>query len=118
MNFDNVAYYYAKGEHTEIIAGKTDKQAKRLAKKYPSLKMDLAGHIKKLADEPEQGMALGNSFYKIRLAIASKGKSGGARVVTYVKVARNTVYLSSIFDKSERSTVTDRELEQIFKMVP
>ncbi|WP_257667174.1 type II toxin-antitoxin system RelE/ParE family toxin [Parapedobacter tibetensis] len=97
-----------------------DKQAKRLAKKYPSLKKDLAVLIEKLADEPEQGTALGNSFYKIRLAIASKGKgkSGGARVVTYVKVARNTVYLSSIFDKSERSTITDKELEQIFRMIP
>jgi hypothetical protein len=96
-----------------------DKQAKRLAKKYPSLKRDLAGLIEKLTDEPEQGTALGNSFYKIRLAIASKGKgkSGGARVVTYVKVTRNTVYLTSIFDKSEKSTITDKELEQIFKLI-
>ena len=58
-----------------------DKQAKRLAKKYPSLKNDLAELVKKLAAEPEQGKALGNNFYKIRLAIASKrkGKSGGAQ---------------------------------------
>ncbi|MCC5926960.1 MAG: type II toxin-antitoxin system RelE/ParE family toxin [Bacteroidetes bacterium] len=97
-----------------------DKQAKRLPKKYPSLKKDLAGLIEKLTDEPEQGKALGNSFYKIRLAIASKGKgkSGGARVITYVKVAHNTVYLTSIFDKSEKSTVTDKELEQIFNLIP
>jgi hypothetical protein len=97
-----------------------DKQAKRLAKKYPSLKRDLAGLIEKLTDEPEQGTALGNSFYKIRLAIASKGKgrSGGARVITYIKVAHNTVYLTSIFDKSEKSTITDKELEQIFKLIP
>jgi len=97
-----------------------DKQAKRLAKKYPSLKRDLAGLIEKLTDEPEQGTALGNSFYKIRLAVASKakGKSGGARVVTFVKVARNTVYLTSIYDKSKKSTITDKELEQIFKSIP
>jgi len=97
-----------------------DKQAKRLAKKYPSLKRDLAGLIEKLIDEPEQGTALGNSFHKIRLAIASKGKgkSSGARVVTYVKVARNTVYLASIFDKSEKSTITNKELEHIFKLIP
>jgi hypothetical protein len=97
-----------------------DKQAKRLAKKYPSLKRDLAGLIEKLTDEPEQGTALGNSFYKIRLAIDSKGKgkSSGARVITYVKVARNTVYLASIFDKSEKSAITDKELKQIFKLIP
>ena len=97
-----------------------DKQAKRLAKKYPSLKNDLAGLIEILTYEPEQGTALGNNFYKIRLAIASKGKgkSGGARIITYVKVAHNTVYLTSIFDKSEKSTITDKELEQIFKLIP
>ena len=39
-------------------------------------------------------------------------------VVSYVKVTRNTVYLSSIFDKSEKSTVTDKELEQIFNLIP
>lgn len=97
-----------------------DKQAKRLAKKYPSLKKDLAGFIEKLTAEPEQGTALGNSFYKNRLAIASKGKgkSGGARVITYVKVAHNTVYLASIFDKSKKNTISDKELEQIFKLIP
>jgi hypothetical protein len=97
-----------------------DKQAKQLAKKYPSLKTDLAGLIEKLTDEPKQGTALGNSFYKIRLAIASKGKgkSGGARVITYVKVAHKTVYLTSIFDKSEKNVITDNELDQIFKLIP
>lgn len=97
-----------------------DRQAKRLSKKYPSLKKDLTGLTEKLADEPEQGTSLGNSFYKIRLAIASKGKgkSSGARVIIYVRVARNTVFLASIFDKSEKSTITDKELGQIFKLIP
>lgn len=96
-----------------------DKQAKRLAKKYPSLKEDLAELLKSLADNPEQGKALGNSFYKIRLAITSKGKgkSGGARVITYVKVTATSVYLASIYDKSEKNTITDRELEQVFKLL-
>lgn len=96
-----------------------DKQAKRLAKKYPSLKKDLTELLESLADNPEQGTALSNSFYKIRLAIASKGKgkSGGARVITYVKVTDTTVFLTSIYDKSEKSTITDKELEQIFKLI-
>jgi hypothetical protein len=44
---------------------------------------------------------LGNNFYKIRLAVSSKGKgkSGGARVITYVKLIRESVYLSTIYDK-------------------
>ena len=97
-----------------------DKQAKRLAKKYPSLKNDLEGLFASLTLEPKQGKSLGNNFYKIRLAIASKGrgKSGGARVITYIKVVETTVFLASIYDKSEKSTITDKELEQIFKLIP
>jgi hypothetical protein len=56
-----------------------DKQFKRLAKKHPSLKQELIALITTLKAEPSIGFALGNDCYKIRLAIASKGKgkSGG-----------------------------------------
>ena len=96
-----------------------DKQAKRLAKKYPSLKLDLLLLIESLEDLPVQGKALGNNFYKIRLSISSKGKgkSGGERVITYIKVIESTVFLTSIYDKSEKSTITDQELEQIFRSI-
>jgi len=97
-----------------------DKQAKRLAKKYPSFKNDLAELIENLSTNPEQGKPLGNNFFKIRIAIASKrkGKSGGARVITFVKIVLTTVYLASIYDKSEKAAITDQELEQIFKSIP
>lgn len=97
-----------------------DKQAKRLAKKYPSLKNDLAKLLESLSKNPEQGFALGNNFYKIRIAIASKGKgkSGGARLITYVKVTAHVVFLTSIYDKSEKSAISEKDLEQIFKSIP
>jgi len=97
-----------------------DKQAKRLAKKYPSLKKDLLALVEKIAIEPDYGTSLGNNFYKIRMSIASKGKgkSAGSRVITYMKVSNNIIYLASIFDKSEKSNITDKELEQIFKLIP
>lgn len=96
-----------------------DKQAKRLVRKYPSLKKELGELAKSLSHNPEQGKALGNGFYKIRVAIASKGKgkSGGARVITYVKVTATTVFLASIYDKSEKSTITDKELESLFQVM-
>lgn len=96
-----------------------DKQVKRLSKKYPSLKKDLSELLEILANNPEYGTALGNNFYKIRLTITSKGKgkSGGARVITYIKIYQQTVYLTSIFDKSEQSNITDKELQQIFKLL-
>lgn len=94
-----------------------DKQAKRLAKKYPSLKNDLGKLINSLSENPDQGTSLGNGFFKIRISITSKGKgkSGGGRVITYVKIVANTVFLSSIYDKAEKATISNKELEQIFK---
>ena len=52
-----------------IPSDKFKKEAKRLAKKYPSLKIELAELNATLANEPETGTALGNNTYKIRLAI-------------------------------------------------
>lgn len=97
-----------------------DKQAKRLSKKYASLKKELAQLMNDLEENPELGIAIGKGFYKIRLAIASKGrgKSGGARVVTYVKVIESTVYLIAIYDKSDQSTITDSVLDELFKLIP
>lgn len=69
---------------------------------------------------PEQGKSLGNNCYKIRISIASKGKgkSGGARVITNFVVSEDTVFLLSIFDKSEKANLTDGELLELLKYVP
>ena len=96
-----------------------EKQLKRLAKKFPSLKMEFAGLVSTLKENPEQGKNLGNNCYKIRLAIASKGKgkSGGARVITYVQVIQTKVYILSIYDKSEQSNITDKDLQDWLKFI-
>lgn len=54
------------------------KEAKRLTKKYPSLKAELAALFTALEENPTLGTPLGNDIYKIRMSIASKnkGKSG------------------------------------------
>ena len=64
------------------------KEAKKLVKKYPSLKKELTNLFKQLEETPTLGTPLGNNIYKIRLAITSKnkGKSGGARLISFVKV--------------------------------
>lgn len=92
-----------------------DKQLKRLTKKYPSLKQELSELISNLKSNPRTGFAIGNECYKIRLAIASKGKgkSGGARVITYIAVSDSAVYLLSIYDKSEQEDISDKELLQL-----
>jgi hypothetical protein len=97
-----------------------ERQSKRLAKKYPSLKSELFALVEMLKTHPDSGTSLGNNCYKIRLSIASKekGKSGGGRVITNVVVRENSVYLLSIYDKSEKENLTDKELQELLSYIP
>jgi hypothetical protein len=51
------------------------------------------------------------------LAIASKnkGKSGGARVLSFVKVTENSVLLFSIYSKGEVDNLTDKQIQDLIK---
>jgi mRNA-degrading endonuclease RelE of RelBE toxin-antitoxin system len=99
---------------------KFDKQLKKLIKKYPSLKVEFIDFVKDIKRNPEQGIALGNNCFKIRLSIASKGKgkSGGARIVTHLLVLEKVIYLVSIYDKSEIETLSEKELNQLLTFTP
>ncbi len=102
-----------------IAVSKFEKELKRLAKKYPSLKKEYIEVVKELKEKPNTGTPLGNNCFKIRLAIASKGKgkSGGARIITYVFIEGSTVFLLTIFDKSEHENITDKELKNLLKLI-
>ena len=99
---------------------KFEKELKRLARKYPSLKNEYLEFIQNLKQQPEQGSPLGNNCFKIRLSIASKGKgkSGGGRIITFVKVLETIVYLLTIYDKSEQENINDKDLEELLKWIP
>ncbi|WP_299288569.1 type II toxin-antitoxin system RelE/ParE family toxin [uncultured Mucilaginibacter sp.] len=92
-----------------------EKELKRLVKKFPSLKNEYAELIFQILQNPEYGIFLGNNCYKIRLAISSKGKgkSGGARVITYLYIATETVYLLTIYDKGEKADLKPNELKEM-----
>ena len=94
------------------------KEAKKLSKKFRSLKQELTSLQQTLQNEPHTGTPLGSNCYKIRLAIESKqkGKSGGARVITYVYVAQSIVYLLTIFDKGEHENISDKDLKALITL--
>lgn len=96
-----------------VLSDNFKNEAKKLIKKYPSLKSELLTLVVSLETTPKQGTHLGNDIYKIRLAIASKnkGKSGGARVLSFVKIIENVVLLFSIYNKGEKDTVTEAEIK-------
>lgn len=93
---------------------------KRLAKRYKSLKQDLRELGRDLLLNPTQGISLGNNLRKVRLAITSKGKgkSGGARVITYTVILTeidSEIKLLTMYDKSERANLTEKEIQDILK---
>ena len=91
------------------------KETKTLTKKYASLKEELSILFTRLEQTPTLGTPLGNDIYKIRLAIASKnkGKSGGARVLTFVKVTGTAVLLFSIYNKGDKDSISDNGIKKL-----
>ena len=65
----------------------------------------------------ESGTFISSNCYKIRLAISSKrkGKSGGARVITYLYVVTETVYLLTIYDKGKKADLKPNEIKDMIE---
>jgi len=97
------------------LARRFEKDAKFLLKKYASLKLELLQLGKELIENPFMGTPLGRDCYKVRLAIKSKGKgkSGGARVITYVVQDNEEVILLTIYDKQVKSDLKTNELNDL-----
>ncbi len=93
------------------------KEFKRLVKKFQSLKDEYVVLLDELTENPTLGTPIGNNCYKIRISISSKGKgkSGGGRVITMVIQASKAIYLLDIYDKSEKSNISEKELIRFIK---
>lgn len=105
-------------EKLKIIAlPQFEKEFKQLAKKHPSLLNDFEIFLQQLTDNPFAGTKLGNNCFKVRMNIKSKrsGKSGGARVITCVKLVSSKLYLVSIFDKAEKGSISRDDIDFILK---
>lgn len=76
--------------------------------------------VLKLKENPKSGTAIGKNCFKIRIAIASKGKgkSGGARVIINILINDSIVYLLSIYDKNEKENLSDKELIELLEYLP
>lgn len=94
-----------------------ERELKQLAKKYSSLQNDLTILEDQLLNNPTLGIPIGRNCYKIRLAIQSKGKgkSGGARVITFVQVVNEKIFMIAIYDKSIFENISNKELQDRLK---
>lgn len=98
------------------------REMKRLLKKYKSLKQDLEKLAEELHANPEAGVSLGGGVRKVRMAIASKnkGKSHGARVITFtysIDEETGTIVLLYIYDKEERENISATEITRLLEQV-
>ena len=98
-----------------------DKEIKRLGKRYASIADDYAKLLLEISANPHLGTGLGGGLRKIRMAITSKGKgkSGGARVITFtvvVAVEESEINLLYIYDKAERSSISKKEIEELLRL--
>jgi len=107
-----------------IITKNFEKQARRLTKKFPSLKKDLERLENLLINNQPLGTPIGKNAYKIRFAVKSKGKGkrGGMRIITYLELdllidELTNVYLLTIYDKSETENITNSELLQLIESI-
>lgn len=94
-----------------------DKELKMLFKKHRSIKNDIALLGLDLLENPKTGVEILENCFKIRMAISSKGKgkSGGARIITYVYVQNEIIYLLTIYDKSAVNNISDKEIRDLIK---
>lgn len=101
-----------------IVKPSFQREAKRMLKHYSSFKEDYAALISELEQNPKLGTDLGSGLRKIRMKITSKGKgkSGGARVITFTVIASEqdaVLNLLYIYDKAERSSISNKEIEEL-----
>ena len=95
-----------------------EKEYKRLAKRYKSLAQDVLALVGEIEKNPAAGTNLGQGIYKYRLSISAKGKgkrAGGRAITLNVLVEEDEMEIGFlyIYDKSERTNITDKEIMEI-----
>ena len=103
--------------YSVLTTHRFEKELKKLVKKFPSLIIEYKDFIDEIAQNPENGTFIGNNCYKFRIAIESKGKgkSGGARAISYVYIETETVYLLTIYDKGKKENLKPNELSMMIE---
>lgn len=97
-----------------------DKKAKKLAKRYQSFKNDYAALLNSLREDPHQGVEITAGVRKVRMTISSKGrgKSGGARVITYdalVAEMNGFLLLVTIYDKADQASISTQQVLELLR---
>ena len=95
-----------------------DNNFKHLKRKYPRLNEEFEALVRQLKAGEQPGSKIPNAgydVYKVRLKnpSAQKGKSGGFRVIYYVRMAEHIILLT-IYSKSQQE---DIDLETLRRLI-
>jgi hypothetical protein len=73
----------------------------------------------RIAANPESGDLIvgGGGIRKVRVAIGSRGKSGGARVIYYWAVREDVILLLYAYSKNQAADLTPKQVAQLAKVV-
>ncbi len=98
-----------------------DKAFKYLLRKYPAVRTELGVLTEQLQNDARPGNQLqgvGYEAYKVRLKnpSAGKGKSGGFRVIYYVRVAEQVILLT-IYTKTEQDDISADEVRAMIDAI-
>jgi hypothetical protein len=80
---------------------------------------EYAAFQSRIAANPELGAIIrgGGGVRKVRVAVGSRGKSGGARVIYYWAVRRNLILLLHAYPKNVAADLTPNQVSQLAKVV-
>ena len=92
-----------------------NKSVKKLKKKFRNIEQDYQLFIDSIKTDEDLGIHLKDGIYKSRLASSDKksGKRSGYRLISYLKIIDNEIYLMFIYDKSEFENISESDLDQL-----
>ncbi|MCA0456915.1 MAG: type II toxin-antitoxin system RelE/ParE family toxin [Chloroflexi bacterium] len=106
-------------EITVILSDRFLKDVKQLLKKYRHVREDVQGLITELESGNVPGDQVVGTHYpvykaRIKNRDVSKGKSGGYRVIYYIKTSTR-IYLVTLYSKSHQANIKPEVINQIIQ---
>ena len=103
-----------------VIIEETDtfaKSIKKLQKRFKNIETDCEEFLQSIQTTAHLGINLGNGIFKVRIANSDKqsGKSSGYRLISYLKLVDNKLYLMYIYDKSDLDTISEKQIDTLIK---
>jgi hypothetical protein len=92
-----------------------NKAVKKLKKRFRNIEKDYMAFVNSIENDDDFGIYLGDGIYKTRIANSDKnvGKSGGYRLISYLKLIDNELYLLFIYDKSDFENIGENEIDSL-----